>query len=350
MVADHQGGRHQGELKPSKVRATREGHVKRLLCAAAFAAAVAGISSALAQPYPSRPITMIIPANAGGPTDTIGRILAQGMQVSLGQNVIIENIGGASGTLGTNRLVRAAPDGYTIGLGGWNHYVVNGAAFALAYDLLNDFAPVSLIAAGPQLILTRKDVPANDLKELIGWLKARPESVTFGTGGVASPGHISGLAFQNVTGTRFVFVPHRGAGPAMQNMVAGQIDMTFDQPTGALPQVRAGTIKAYAVTAKTRLASAPDIPTVDEAGMPGFYVSIWHGLWVPKATPQEMIAKLNAAIVDALGDPAVRARLADLGQDIPPREQQTPEALGAYHKAEIEKWWPIIRAAGIKAE
>src|SRR5882762_8183583 len=322
----------------------------RLLVSVALAATIAGFSSAGAQIYPSRPITMIVPAAAGGPTDTIARILAQRMQVTLGQNVIIENVGGASGTLGTGRVVRAAPDGYTIGLGGWNHYVVNGAVYPLQYHLLNDFAPVSLIAAGPQLILSKKDIPANNLQELVAWLKARPDSVTFGTGGVAAPGHISGLSFQNVTGTKFVFVPHRGAGPAMQNLVAGQIDITFDQPTGALPQVKAGLIKAYAVTAKTRIASAPEIPTVDEAGLPGFYASIWHGLWVPKATPKDIIVKLNAAIVDALADAGVRQRLADLGQDIPPREQQNPEALGTFHKAEIEKWWPIIKAANIKAE
>jgi tripartite-type tricarboxylate transporter receptor subunit TctC len=303
-----------------------------------------------AQVYPAHPITMIVPANAGGPTDTIGRILAAHMQGSLGQNVIIENIGGASGTLGTGRVVRAPADGYTIGLGGWNHYVVNGAVYALPYDLFNDVAPVSLIVSGPQLILSRKTVPANDLSEFVAWLKASPNPVTFGTGGVGAPGHISGLSFQDVTGLHFQFVPYRGAGPAMQDLVAGHIDMTFDQPTGALPQVRAGFVKAYAVTAKSRLASAPDIPTVDEAGLPGFYASIWHGLWVPKATPKEIIGKLNAAIVDALADAGVRQRLADLGQDIFPRGQQTPAALAAYHKAEIEKWWPIIKAAGIKPE
>ena len=318
--------------------------------AAAALSILASAAGAQAQSYPAKPITMIVPANAGGPTDTIGRILAAGMQGALGQNVIIENIGGASGTLGTGRLVRAPADGYTIGLGGWNHYVVNGAVYALPYDLLNDFAPVSLIVSGPQLILSRKTVPANDLKEFVAWLKASPNPVTFGTGGVGAPGHISGLSFQDITGLHFQFVPYRGAGPAMQDLVAGHIDMTFDQPTGALPQVRAGLVKAYAVTAKNRLASAPDIPTVDESGLPGFYASIWHGMWVPKATPREIIAKLDAAIVDALADPGVRQRLADLGQDIFPRDQQTPEALAAYHKAEIEKWWPVIKAAGIKPE
>jgi len=324
---------------------------RRLLHLAAAALSIlTGAVGARAQGYPAHPITMIVPANAGGPTDTIGRILAAGMQGSLGQNVIIENIGGASGTLGTGRLVRAPADGYTIGLGGWNHYVVNGAVYALPYDLLSDFAPVSLIVSGPQLILSRKTVPANDLKEFIAWLKASPNPVTFGTGGVGAPGHISGLSFQDITGLHFQFVPYRGAGPAMQDLAAGHIDMTFDQPTGALPQVRAGNVKAYAVTAKNRLASAPDIPTVDEAGLGGFYASIWHGMWVPKATPKEIIAKLDAAIVDALADAGVRQRLADLGQDIFPREQQTPQALAAYHKAEIEKWWPIIKAAGIKPE
>jgi tripartite-type tricarboxylate transporter receptor subunit TctC len=317
-----------------------------------LAATVALLASPLAQAqtYPAHPITMIVPANAGGPTDTIGRILAQRMQQSLGSNVIIENIGGASGTLGTTRVERATPDGYTIGLGGWNHYVVNGAIFPLPYDFLTDFAPVSLIASGPQLILSKKALPANNLKELVAWIKASPTPVTFGTGGVGAPGHVSGLSFEKIIGAQFQFVPYRGAGPAMQDLVAGHIDMTFDQPTGALPNVRSGLIKAYAVTAKTRLASAPEVPTVDEAGLPGFYASIWHGLWVPKGTPNDVIAKLNAAVADALADEAVRKRLSDLGQDIPPREQQNPQALAAWHKAEIEKWWPIIKAANIKPE
>ncbi len=321
-----------------------------VLAVTVLAVTVASASIAHAQSYPARPITMIVPANAGGPTDTIGRILAQRMQQSLGQNVIIENIGGASGTLGTTRVERATPDGYTIGLGGWNHYVVNGAIFPLPYDFLTDFAPVSLIASGPQLILAKKAAPADSLQELIMWARTSPTPLTFGTGGVGAPGHVSGLSFEKLIAAHFQYVPYRGAGPAMQDLVAGHIDMTFDQPTGALPNVRSGLIKAYAVTAKARLASAPEIPTVDEVGLPGFYASIWHGLWVPKGTPKEVIAKLNAAVVDALADGAVQKRLSDLGQDIPERSQQNPEALGAWHKAEIEKWWPVIKAANIKPE
>ena len=324
--------------------------MKVMLGAIALVAIISSSPAAQAQTYPAHPITMIVPANAGGPTDTIGRILAQRMQQSLGANIVIENIGGASGTLGTTRVERAQPDGYTIGLGGWNHYVVNGAIFPLPYDFLTDFAPVSMIASGPQLILAKKTAPASSLKELIAWVKTSPMPVTFGTGGVGAPGHVSGLSFEKIINAQFQFVPYRGAGPAMQDLVAGHIDMTFDQPTGALPNVRSGLIKAYAVTAKARLASAPEIPTVDEAGLSGFYASIWHGLWVPKGTPKEVIAKLNAAVVDALADGTVQKRLSDLGQDIPERDQQNPAALAAWHKAEIEKWWPIIKAANIKPE
>ena len=307
------------------------------------------MSAGHAQDYPSKPIRMIVPASAGGPTDTIARTVAQHMGQTLGQNVVIENIGGASGTLGTTRVAHAAPDGYTIGIGGWNHYVVNGAVYALPYDLLEDFAPISLVASGPLLIISRKSIPADDLMGLVAWLRANPNA-SFGTGGVASPPHVSGLSLQAMIGTQFQFVPYRGSAPAMQNLIAGQLDVMMDQSMSTLPQVRNQTIRVYAVTAKTRLSAAPDIPTVDEAGLPGLYASVWHGMWAPRGTPDAIVGKLDAAVVDTLGDPAVRQRFKELGQEIFPREQLTPAALHAYHRAEIDKWWPIIRAAGLKPE
>jgi tripartite-type tricarboxylate transporter receptor subunit TctC len=324
--------------------------MRKLLLACALAVTLGIVESAVAQDYPSRPVTMVVGYSAGGPTDTLARILAERMKVSLGQAIVVENVTGASGSIGTGRAAHAAADGYTLSVGDWSTHVINGAVYALQYDLLKDFDPVVLLPSNPQLILAKKAVPAKDLKELIAWLKANQNKVSQGTAGVGSPSHVSGVHFQNVVGIRLQLVPYRGAAPAMQDLVAGQIDFMFNQTSNALPQVRAGTIKAYAVTAKTRLAVAPDIPTVDEAGLPGFYISVWRGLWVPKGTPKEVIAKLNAAVVDALADPAVRQRLADMGEEIPPREQQTPQALGAFHKAEIEKWWPIIKAANIKPE
>jgi tripartite-type tricarboxylate transporter receptor subunit TctC len=292
----------------------------------------------------------VVPFAAGGPTDTIARILGERFRTSLGQTVIIENVTGAAGSIGVGRVARAAPDGYTISIGHWSTHVVNGAIYQLPYDVLNDFEPISLVAANPQLAVVKKSLPVNNLKELIAWLKDNPDKASQGTAGAGSASHVSGVYFQSATGTKFAFVPYRGTGPAMQDLVAGQIDLMFDQAANSLPQVRNGNVKAFAVTAKTRLPSAPDIPTMDEAGMPGFYISVWHALWVPKGTPKEAATRLTAAVVEALADPAVRRRLEDLGQEIPTREQQTPEALAAYHKAEIEKWWPIIKAANIKGE
>ena len=324
---------------------------RRFLHLTASAALLPAISRvATAQAYPTRPMTMVVPYSAGGPTDTIARIMAERMRTSIGQIIIVENTTGAAGTIGVGRVARAAPDGYTICIGHWGTHVVNGAIYELQYHVFNDFEPVSLIATNPQLIVARKTVPAKDLKELIAWLKANVATATQGTAGHGSGSHVSGVYFQSITGTKFQFVPYRGAGPAMQDLVAGQIDIMIDQAANSIPQVRAGTIKAYAVTDKTRLAAAPDIPSVDEAGVPGLHISIWHALWMPKGTPKEIIAKLNGAVVDALADPGVRKRLADLGQEIPPREDQNPQTLAAYHKAEIEKWWPILKAANIKGE
>ncbi len=272
------------------------------------------------------------------------------MRQTLGQPIIIENLGVAGGTVAVGRVARAAPDGYTICIGQYGNFVLNGAIYALSYDLLNDFTPVAVLASNPQVIVSKNALPAKDLKGLIAWLKNNPDKASQGTAGAGSPAHISGVYFQHATGTQFQFVPYRGAAPAMSDLLAGQIDILFDQASNALPQVKAGRIRAYAVTTKSRLKSAPDIPTVDEAGLPGFYVSVWHGMWAPKATPNDIIAKLDASVTRALADPAVRQRLAAIGQDIPPPEQQTPEGLRVYQKAEADKWWPIIKAAGIRAQ
>lgn len=320
--------------------------MKKLLVAAAAVLTI--FTSAAAEDYPSRPIAMIVPFAAGGPTDVVARILAEGMRASLGQPVLIENVTGAAGSIAVGRVARSAPDGYTLSIGHWSTHVVNGAIYKLPYDLLTDLAPVSLLVSNPQLIVANPKVPATDLKSLVEWIKSNPDKVSAGTAGAGSASHIGGIYFQNFSHTSFLFVPYRGTGPAMQDLISGQIQIMIDQSSNSLPQVRNKLIKAFAVTSKTRLAVAPDIPTVDEAGMPGFYISVWHGLWVPKDTPKPIIAKLAAAVRAAFADPATRKRFLDLGQEIPPVEQQTPEALGAYQKAEIEKWWPLIKAAHIK--
>ena len=322
----------------------------RSIMAVAVVALVASIGGAAAQTYPSRPITMIAPFPAGGPSDALARILAEPMRSALGQPVVIENVAGAGGSIGVGRLARSAPDGYTVGIGQWGTHVVNAVTYSLPYDVLHDFEPVALLAITPQLIIARKDFPAGSVKELIGWLKANPDKATAATVGAAGGAQIAGLYFQQATGTRFGFVPYRGGAPAMQDLVSGQVDIMFDQAANAIGQVRNGAIKAYAVLTKERWSALPDVPSIDEAGVPSLYVSYWHGLWAPKGTPRDVIDKLNGAVVGALADPNVRQRLADVGQEVWPRDQQTPEALAAHHKAETEKWWPIIKAANIKAE
>jgi tripartite-type tricarboxylate transporter receptor subunit TctC len=301
--------------------------------------------------YPSKPITIVVPYAAGGPTDTIARILAERLRVSLGQTVIIENTTGAGGTIAVARVVRAAPDGYTIGIGQNGSHVVTGATYQrLPYDLLNDLQPLTLLTDAPFFIAGRKSFPADDLNGLIAWMKANPGKAIVANGGNGSITHISGLLFMELTGTTGQVVPYRGNAPAMQDLVAGQIDIMIADPVTGVPQVRGGTIKAYAVTAKNRLSTAPEIPTVDEAGLTGYHVSLWHGLWMPKGTPQPIMDRLNAAVAEALADPTVQAKLASIGQDIFAPDRQKPQALDTHQRAEIAKWWPLIKAAEIKVE
>ncbi len=305
---------------------------------------------ASADDYPSHPITMIVPLAPGGSTDVLGRIMAQAMSTRLKQPIIVENVAGAAGTIGVTRAERSAPDGYTVLWGMWGTNVANGAIYKLPFDLLNDFQPVALVATQPFLIDARKTMPANNLKELVAWLKANGDKTTMGTSGVGSPSHVAGVLMENLLGLHWQMVAYRSAGLATNDLLAGITDIQLDTPAVSLPHVRSGALKAYAVTSKNRLAIAPDIPTTDEAGMPGYYFYFWHAMWAPKGTPKDIVAKLNAAAVAALADPQTRKRLTDLAQEIYPRDQQTPEALYAFQKSEVEKWWPIIKAAGIKAE
>jgi tripartite-type tricarboxylate transporter receptor subunit TctC len=302
---------------------------------------------AKAQVYPARPITMVVPFAAGGPADIPGRVIAERMRKSLGQPVVIENIGGAAGSIGAGRVARATPDGYTIVLGNMSTHVMNGAFYSLAYDVLNDFAPISPLATTPLVLFAKKTIPAANLQELIDWLKANPGKASAGFASVTF--QVINLFFQKASGTRIALIPYRGSAPGMQDLAAGQTDLYFTTPV-ELPLLRAGSVKAYAVTSDMRLALAPDIPTFAELGLPSLSFSNWYGLFAPKGTPRDIVAKLDAATVDALADPAVRSRLADLGYEVFPRERQTPEALNAMQKADAEKWWPIIKESGIKAE
>jgi tripartite-type tricarboxylate transporter receptor subunit TctC len=316
----------------------------------AVACAVAWGIGANAQDFPSRPITMIVPLPAGSAFDVTARVIAERMQASLGQPIIVENVTGAAGSVGTGRVAHAAPDGYTLAFGGLITHVINGAVLKLPYDVLADFEPVAAIATTDLVVVARKAMPADDLKGLIAWLKANPDKATQGSGGPGSLTQLAGVFFQKQTGTRFAIVPYRGAGAAITDLVAGHLDIMFDLAPNSLPYMRAGAIKSYAVMARTRLPTAPDVPTVDQAGLPGLYMATWQAIWVPKGTPKSSVAKLNAAVVDALAIPAVASRLAELGDVIFPRDQQTPAALAALHKAELEKWSPIIKAANAEAE
>jgi tripartite-type tricarboxylate transporter receptor subunit TctC len=312
--------------------------------------ALAGAAPAAAQAYPNRPITVVVPFAAGGPTDVLSRVLGERIRAALGQPILIENVTGAGGSIGVGRVVSAAPDGYTVSVGHFGTHVANGAIYPLKYDLLNDLDPVARLPSNPMIVVMRKNFPAANLKELIDRLKATPGKISAGTAGAGSGSHIAGLLLQSLTGVHLSFVPYRGTGPALQDLVAGQIDMIIDQASNSLPQVRQGTVKALAVTAPVRLASEPDIPTVVEAGLPGFQMEIWNGMWVPHGTPRAIVDKLNAAVVAALAEPVVREKLASLGLDGPPQDQRAPEALGTFQKAEAAKWWPIIKAANVTAE
>jgi tripartite-type tricarboxylate transporter receptor subunit TctC len=304
-------------------------------------------ANAQAQPFPSRQITLVVPFPPGGSTDVAARIMADRMRAPLGQPVIIENVGGAGGSIAVGRVARAAPDGYTIDIGQWDTHV-GSIIYKLDYDLQKDFEPIGLLSVNPQLLVARKDLPADNLKDLVAWMKANPGKINFVNQNAAA--NVSGVLFEKLTGQKLHYIPYRGAGPAMTDLVAGQVDLLVVQGAAALPQIRAGKIKAIANLSPQRSASIPDIPTSDEGGVPGLYMSGWFGFFAPKGTPKDVIATLNSVMVQALADPAVRARFTELGLDVASREQQTPEGLASFQKAEIDKWWPIIKEAGISAQ
>jgi tripartite-type tricarboxylate transporter receptor subunit TctC len=310
-------------------------------------AMIAGIGGAQAQSYPSRPITLVVPFPPGGSTDAAARIMAERMRSSLGQPIVIENVGGAGGSIGVGRVARAAPDGYTFDIGQWDTHV-GSIIYKLDYDLEKDFEPIALISNNPQLMVAKNDLPASNLAELVTWMKANPGKINFVNQNAAA--NVSGVLFENLTKQQVQFIPYRGAGPAMTDLVSGTVDLLVVQGAVALPQIRGGKIKALANLSPQRSASMPDIPTADETGVPGLYMSGWFGFWAPKGTPKEIIARLNAATVEALADPAIQKRFTELGLDVAPRSQQTPEGLAAFQKVEIEKWWPIIKSAGIGAQ
>ena len=321
------------------------------LCAFPLTALCLAVATlAHAQTYPTRTITLVVPYPAGGPTDTIARILAERMKTPLGQAVIVENITGAGGSIGVGRVAAAAPDGYTLSIGHTQTHVFNAATMHLAYDVVNDFAPVSLIADTPIWIIARKDLPADDLKGFIAWLKQSDGKANHGTVGVGGPTDVAGLLFQKATGTKFQTVPYRGGAPLLTDLLAGHVDFAFGQAATYLPYVRNGQLKAYAVLSAKRWWAAPEVPTLDELGVPNIHATFWHGIWVPKRTPPEAITKLNPAIVEVLADPGVQQRFRDLGQEVWPKEGQTPAALAAKQKAEMAHWAPVIKEAGIKVQ
>jgi tripartite-type tricarboxylate transporter receptor subunit TctC len=313
-------------------------------------ATLAFASSAFAQHFPSRPITIVVPFSAGGPSDAMARILAERMKVTLNETVLVENVTGAGGSIGVGRAAKSPADGYTISFGHLGTHVANGAIYKLGYDLVADLDPVVLLPSNPMIIVSKNAVPAKTLKEFLDWLKSRPAPAAAGTAGAGSGSHVAGLAFEAATGIKLQYVPYRGTGPAMNDLVAGQIDLIVDQTSNSIQQVRAGNIRAYAIVDSKRVESAPDIPTTDEAGLPGFHMTLWSGMWVPRGTPKDIIAKLNNAVVEAMNDSAVKKQLENIGLQMPPKDKLTPEALGEWQKAEIARWWPIIKAANVKVD
>lgn len=321
--------------------------MKRQLLAIAIAV-WSSVSLASASDYPQHSITFVVPFSAGGPLDTLARIMAERMSRSLGQSIVIENVAGAGGSVGVERVVHSPPDGYTIGVGNWSTHVLNGAIYTLRYDLVGDLEPVALLPSAPQIILARKGIEATTLPELIAWAKSH--QATLGTAGVGSAGHVSAVLFEKQTGAHVTLVHYRGNGPAMTDLIGGHIDLMFDQSTTCLPQIKQGTVRAFAATSVARLSPAPEIPTTDEAGLRDFHVAVWSGLWAPKGTPTDVIHALSAATRESLSDPAIRARLENVGLTIPSPEQVSPEGLAELQKAEIATWWPILKAANVRSE
>jgi tripartite-type tricarboxylate transporter receptor subunit TctC len=324
--------------------------MRRGLAISAILLGLAWSGIAAAQTWPARPITLIVPFPAGGATNMLARYLAEQMRPILGQPIVIENAGGAAGSLGVGRAVRAPAEGYTLSIGTSTTHMLTGGLYTLSFDLFKDLEPVILIGSEPLLIVGKKSFPADDLKGLIGWLKANPDKASVGIAGVGATGHLAGISLQKATGTKFQFVPYRGNGPAMQDLLAEQIDFMIEPASNFKSLLGAGSVKPFAISGKTRLKSSPNIPTADEAGLPGFFASLWYGLWVPKNTPKDIIAKLNATMVQILAAPQVQQRFEELGIEITPLQQQSPEALRAFQKAEAERWWPIIKAANIKVD
>jgi tripartite-type tricarboxylate transporter receptor subunit TctC len=339
-------------LREQRRRGSSGELMRKLLTRLILGAALFGLecNAVTAQDYPTRPITIIVPFPAGGATDTLARFLAEKMRPGLGQHLVIENIAGAAGSIGVGRAVRAAADGYTLSIGTSTTHMLTGGLYALPFDLLTDLEPVIQIGSEPLLIVAKKTLPADNLKGLIAYLKANPDKASVGIAGVGATGHLTGIAFEKATSTSFQFIPYRGNAPAMQDLLSGQIDFMIEPSSNFKSLVAAGSVKPFAVTGRSRLPSSPDIPTADDAGLPGFFASLWYGLWVPKNAPKDIIAKLNATMVQVLADVSVQKRFEELGIEITPFAQQSPETLRAFHKAEAERWWPIIKASNIKME